>query len=50
MIINHLNQIEHEKEVLVNKFTQFNTMDAFRSFDIDGKGVINLIELTAGLL
>ena len=49
MIMNNLKKIENEKEVLVNKCLDFNTMDTFRDFDQEGKGSVNLIEFVQGL-
>jgi EF-hand domain pair len=49
-ILDSLKLIEHEKYVLFKTCPEFNIMDAFRAFDIDGKGFISQLELTTGLL
>eukprot|EP00347_Sterkiella_histriomuscorum_P005006 403358261 len=48
-ILNSLKVIEHEKELLYSQSRDFNILDAFRVFDIDGKGYISQIELISGL-
>jgi Ca2+-binding EF-hand superfamily protein len=36
--------------VLFKNSPEFNIMDAFRAFDLDGKGYVTRLELTTGLL
>jgi Ca2+-binding EF-hand superfamily protein len=50
LMLNCLKAIENEKEALVTKCRDYNVMDSFRSFDIDGRGYINITELTSGLI
>jgi len=40
-ILDSLKLIENEKYVLYQTSPEFNIMDAFRAFDIDGKGFIS---------
>jgi hypothetical protein len=40
-ILDGLKLIEHEKYVLYRTCSEFNIMDAFRAFDLDGKGYIS---------
>jgi Ca2+-binding EF-hand superfamily protein len=49
-MLNCLKTIENEKEALVTNCRDYNVMDSFRSFDIDGRGYINITELTSGLI
>jgi Ca2+-binding EF-hand superfamily protein len=49
-MLNSLKVIENEKEILVCKCRDYNVMDSFRAFDIDGRGFINITELTSGLI
>jgi Ca2+-binding EF-hand superfamily protein len=48
--LDSLKIIENEKHVLYKSCPHFNIMDAFRAFDLDGKGYISQLELTTGLL
>lgn len=48
-ILNSLKVIENEKHILYKTCRDFNLLDAFKTFDVNSRGAISMIELTTGL-